>query len=135
MDRRFGFRSYHYDVNQDSVTDWRTEREQTAAHTAQHADTSRLGSGALLDTHDVTSQGNESMIPIVKVDGSTEAVTALEDNTEDEGGSFSDKARDSEVPAAKDTSPLQNAVETPPDTESVYVGNLPSAATDEEVKQ
>nr|OQO15506.1 hypothetical protein B0A51_16640 [Rachicladosporium sp. CCFEE 5018] len=135
MDRRFGFRSYHYDVNQDSVTDWSTEREQTAAHTAQHADTSRLGSEALPDINDATSQGNESMNPVVKVDNSTEPVVAIEDNTKDKGDSATDEARDDDEPATHDASPLQNTVERPSDTESVYIGNLPTAATDAEVKQ
>nr|OQO02074.1 hypothetical protein B0A51_18124 [Rachicladosporium sp. CCFEE 5018] len=135
VDRRFGFRSYHYDVNQDSVTGWGTKHEQTAAHTAQHADTSRLGSEALPDTNDATSQGNESMNPIVKVDNSTEPGVAIEDNTEDKGDSATDKARDDDEPATHDASPPQNTVETPSDTESVYIGNLPTAATDAEVKQ
>ncbi|OQO09457.1 hypothetical protein B0A48_04857 [Cryoendolithus antarcticus] len=135
MDRHFGFRSYHYAATQDTLTDWSTEHEQTAAHAAQHADTSRVASEALPDTNDIISQGDESMNPIVKVDDSVKLVGAIEDTTENKEDSVTDLARDSEVPAAKETSPMQNAVETPADTHSVYIGNLPSAATDEEVQQ
>ncbi|KAK6432353.1 hypothetical protein LTR95_011478 [Oleoguttula sp. CCFEE 5521] len=135
MDPRFGFRSYHYAVTQDTLSTWPDDYEQTAAHTAQHANSSRLASEALLDTNDITSQGNESMNNIVKMDDSTELVAAIEDTTQNKGDGGTDKARGCDEPATKDVSPLQNAVDTPPDTETIYIGNLTSAATDEEVEQ